>query len=213
MKNDLTELVLILDRSGSMSGLETDTIGGFNSMLDKQRSATGNALVTTVLFDHDYEVLHNRLPLQSVAPITDKEYFVRGNTALLDAVGKTILNISALHKNMAQAEVPSKVLFVITTDGFENASREFTYRQIKIMIEEHKSRYDWEFIFLGANIDAAKEAGRFGISEDHSVQYHNDAKGVALNFEVVSEAVTTIRAGKKLNRAWKEKIETDFQAR
>lgn len=217
MKNDLTEIVFILDRSGSMSGLEKDTIGGFNSMLSKQREAaddqTGKAVVTTVLFDDQYELLHDRIPLEGVKPISGKEYYVRGSTALLDAVGKTIQKIVNVQRNTAEAERPGKVIFVITTDGFENASREYHYSDIKKMIQKQTQKYHWEFIFLGANIDAAKEAGKFGIDTSRAVQYHNDAQGVMLNYDVVGEAVLNVREGKKLTKAWKQRIEDDFEGR
>ncbi len=213
MKKDLTELVFILDRSGSMSGLEKDTIGGYNAMLAKQKHKVGNAAVTTVLFDDDYEVLHDRIQINGVQPINDKQYFVRGSTALLDAVGKTILKIANVQKNTLEEERAEKVLFVITTDGQENSSHEFSYDRIKSMIEKQKTEHKWEFIFLGANIDAAKEAAKFGIASDHTAQFHNDSEGVALNYAVVSEAVSAIRSGKQLSKHWKKEIEEDFKNR
>ena len=213
MKTNLTELVFILDRSGSMGGLESDTIGGFNSMLAKQQAEPGECRITTVLFDNEYEVLHDRIDIKAVSAITDSEYFVRGQTALLDAVGRTINKIGGVQKNTAEDFRAEKVLFVITTDGMENASREFGYDKIKSMIEHQKSKYGWEFIFLGANIDAVEVAGRFGIAGNRSQSFHNDSEGVALNYCVVSEAVSSLRAAPKgagLHDAWGGKIQADF---
>ncbi len=183
MKTNLTELVFILDRSGSMSGMESDTIGGFNSMLQKQQAEPGECRITTVLFDGQYEVLHDRIDIQAVSPITEREYFVRGNTALLDAIGRTINKIGGVQKNTAEEYRAEKVLFVITTDGMENASSEFDYAKIKSMIERQKSRHNWEFIFLGANIDAVEVAGRFGVPPSRAQNFHNDSEGVALNYQ------------------------------
>lgn len=216
MKTNLTELVFILDRSGSMGGLESDTIGGFNSMLKKQQAEPGECRITTVLFDNQYEVLHDRIDIKAVSPITEREYFVRGNTALLDAIGKTINKIGAVQKNTAEGYRADKVLFVITTDGMENASREFDYAKIKSMIERQKSKYSWEFIFLGANIDAVDVADRFGIARNRAQNFHNDSEGIELNYSVVSEAVTAFRAAPasaKLADDWSEKIEADFKKR
>ncbi len=210
MKKDLTELVFILDRSGSMSGLESDTIGGYNSMLKKQMAAEGEAVITTVLFDDHYQLLHDRINLKGVKAITDKEYFVRGSTALLDAIGKTIEKISAVQKNTSESE---KVVFVITTDGCENASREYTYAKIKDMIEKKKRKHNWEFIFLGANIDAVAEAARFGIASDRAAKFHNDMAGIALNYDTVSEAICQLRATKKISKEWKQKIDEDYMGR
>lgn len=210
----MTELVFILDRSGSMAGLEKDTIGGFNSMLEKQRKEKGEAVVSTVLFDNRIEVIHDRLPICEVPDITDEEYYVRGCTALLDAVGGAIKHIGNVHKYARKEDVPEKTLFVITTDGLENASKNYSYEKVRGMIERQKERYGWEFIFLGANIDAAKEAKKFGISESMAANYHSDSVGTALNYEVISEAVTNIRAcGKSLNADWKRKIDEDFMRR
>ena len=194
MKTNKTELVFILDRSGSMGGLESDTIGGFNSMLAKQQAEPGECRITTVLFDHEYEVVHDRIDIKAVSPITDSEYFVRGNTALLDAVGKTINKIGGVQKNTAEEYRADKILFVITTDGMENASREYSYEKIKSMIENQKEKHGWEFIFLGANIDAVEVANRFGIAKNRAQNFHNDSEGIALNYAVVSEAVTSFRA-------------------
>jgi uncharacterized protein YegL len=216
MKTNLTELVFILDRSGSMGGLESDTIGGFNSMLQKQQAEPGECRITTVLFDNHYEVLHDRIDIKAVSPITDKEYFVRGNTALLDAVGRTINKIGGVQKNTAEDYRAEKVLFVITTDGMENASREFDYGKIKSMIERQKSKYGWDFIFLGANIDAVEVADRFGVARSRAQNFHNDSEGIALNYAVVSETVASFRAapsGASLDDDWSAEIQKDYKKR
>jgi uncharacterized protein YegL len=216
MKQNLTELVFILDRSGSMGGLESDTIGGFNSMLKKQQAEPGECRITTVLFDGQYEVLHDRIDIKAVSPITEREYFVRGNTALLDAIGKTVNKIGGDQKNTAEEYRAEKVLFIITTDGMENASREFDYESIKSMIERQKSKYNWEFLFLGANIDAVEVAGRFGVEKNRAQSFHNDSEGIALNYEVVSETVACLRAapmGATLGDDWSERIEKDYKQR
>ncbi len=213
MKKGLTELVFILDRSGSMGGLESDTIGGYNAMLEKQKKEPGEAVLTTVLFDDMYELLHDRINLRGLAPITDKEYFVRGSTALLDAVGKTIYKIGNVQKHTAEDERAEHVMFVITTDGMENASREFKYEKIRQMIEHQKSKYGWEFIFLGANIDATATAERFGINKDRATNYHADSAGTMLNYEVISETVSCLRASRKISENWKDRIEEDFKKR
>ena len=180
----MTELVFILDRSGSMSGLEADTIGGFNSMIARQKQAAGEALVSTVLFDNDSTVIHDRLPLAKVPLMTKKEYFTRGCTALLDAVGGAIHHIGNIHKYARREDVPEKAMFIITTDGYENASRRYNYETVRRMIQRQKEKYGWEFLFLGANIDAAREAARFGIGADRSVNYKCDEVGTALNYEI-----------------------------
>lgn len=208
-----SELVFILDRSGSMSGLESDTIGGFNAMLNKQGKEDGEATVTTVLFDDKYEILHDRINIEAIAPITDKDYFVRGSTALLDAVGLTLQKIINVQKMTAQGQKADKVLFVITTDGLENASREYSYAVIRQMIEQQKTQYNWEFIFLGANIDAVGTAAKFGIAEDRAANFHADGHGTKLNYEVISDAVTSIRANRTLDKKWKSKIDDDFLSR
>jgi uncharacterized protein YegL len=213
MKKDLTELVFILDRSGSMSGLESDTIGGYNSMLEKQKKEPGEAVVTTVLFDDRYELLHDRINLKGIAPITDKEYFVRGSTALLDAVGKTINKIGNVQKHTAEDERAENIMFIITTDGMENASREFSYEKVRGMIEHQKNKYGWEFIFLGANIDAVATAERFGIRKDRAVNYNADSEGTLLNFEVISETVSCVRENCSISENWKERIDEDFKKR
>ena len=210
----MTELVLILDRSGSMSGLEKDTIGGFNSMLEKQRKEPGDAVVSTVLFDNETEVIHDRVAIADVPNLTDKKYFVRGCTALLDAVGGAIHHIGNVHKYARKEDVPEKTLFIITTDGMANASHRYTYDKVRHMIERQKERCGWEFLFLGANIDAAAEASRFGIDESMAANYHCDEAGTALNYEVISEAITSVRAcAAPLSADWKKKIDADYKKR
>lgn len=213
MKKGLTELVFILDRSGSMSGLESDTIGGYNAMLEKQKKEPGEAVITTVLFDDKYELLHDRINLRGIEPITGKEYYVRGTTALLDAVGRTISKIGNVQKHTAEDERAENVMFVITTDGMENASREYSYEKIRKMIEHQKSKYGWEFIFLGANIDAVDTAERFGIGQDRAVNYKADSEGTLLNYEVISETVSNLRACREISEDWKDRIEEDFKKR
>ncbi|MGN0633555.1 MAG: hypothetical protein ACI4JW_06755 [Oscillospiraceae bacterium] len=210
----MTELIFILDRSGSMSGLEKDTIGGFNSMLEKQRREEGEAIVSTVLFDNETEVIHDRVPIADVPNLTDREYFVRGCTALLDAVGGAIHHIGNVHKYARKEDVPDKTLFIITTDGMENASRRYTYEKVRRMTERQKKRYGWEFLFLGANIDAAAEAERFGIDRSMAANYHCDKEGTALNYEVISEAISTVRTcSAPLSAEWKNKIDADYRKR
>ena len=216
MKTNLTELVFILDRSGSMGGLESDTIGGFNSMLEKQKSEHGECRITTILFDNEYETLHDRIDVKAVSPMTEREYFVRGQTALLDAIGKTINKIGSVQKNTTKEYRAEKVLFVITTDGMENASREFSYDKIKAMIEHQKSKYSWEFIFLGANIDAVEVANRFGIAGNRAQNYHNDSEGIELNYAVLSQTVSAFREAPccaPLADNWSAEIQTDFKKR
>ena len=213
MKKNLTELVFILDRSGSMAGLEDDTIGGFNAMIEKQKAEPGQAYVSTVLFDNERDVIHDRVDIQNVQPMTRKEYYVRGCTALLDAVGKAIHHIGNVHKYAREEDRPEKTLFVITTDGMENASREYSSDRLKKMIEHQKEKYGWEFIFLGANIDAAKEAARFGISEDHAANYHADRMGTAVIYEAVNEAVCCARAARPMGNHWKRRVDEDYNKR
>ncbi len=216
MNSKLTELVFILDRSGSMGGLESDTIGGFNSMLKKQQAEPGECRITTVLFDGYYEILHDRIDITAVNPITEREYYVRGNTALLDAIGKTINKIGGVQKNTAEECRADKVLFVITTYGMENASREFSYDKIKAMVERQKSKYGWEYIFLGANIDAVDVAERFGVAQNRAQNYHNDSAGIVLNYAVVSKAVAAFReapAGACLDEDWSAEIQKVYKRR
>lgn len=213
MKKNLTEIVFILDRSGSMSGLEADTIGGFNSMIEKQKQETGEALISTVLFDNFSEVIHDRVPVGRVEPMTDKEYYVRGCTALLDAIGGAIHHIGNVHKYAREEDVPEHTLFVITTDGMENASRRYDSETVKKMIERQKAKYGWEFLFLGANIDAVETASRFGIGADRAVNYHSDHQGTQLNYEVLSAAVSTVRSSATLDADWKKRIDEDYKER
>ena len=213
MKKNLTEIVFILDRSGSMAGLEEDTIGGFNGMLAKQKGEEGEAYVSTVLFDNHTEVIHDRVDLQKVQPLTRRDYYVRGCTALLDAVGRSIRHIANIHKYAREEDRPEKTIFVITTDGMENASREYTYDRIRQMIERRKETYGWEFLFLGANIDAAREAARFGIAEDCAANYHADHMGTAVIYEAVSEAVCNVRACRPMSADWKRRVDEDFRKR
>ena len=208
-----TELVFILDRSGSMQGLESDTIGGYNSLLEKQKQESGTARVTTVLFDDRVETLHDRIDIRAIAPLTKKDYFVRGCTALLDAIGSTIERIANVQKHTAPEYRADNVLFVITTDGFENASRRYTLPQVRGMIERQKERYGWEFLFLGAGIDAIAQARMFGIDEDRAVTSHADSRGTRLNYETVSEAVSGFRACQPLAADWKAPIEEDYACR
>lgn len=212
MQKDLTEIVFILDRSGSMSGLESDTIGGFNAMIEKQKKAAGKALISTVLFDHVSTVLHDRVPLERVEPMTDRDYTVRGSTALLDAIGGAIRHIANVHKYAREEDRPMHTLFVITTDGMENASRNYNIETVRRMIRRQKEQ-GWEFLFLGANIDAVKTAGSFGIGADRAVNYHADQAGTQLNYEVLSEAICSVRASAPLSADWKGRIEKDFKSR
>jgi uncharacterized protein YegL len=213
MKKNVTEVVFILDKSGSMAGLEMDTIGGYNSMLNKQKKAEGEAFVTTVLFNHQSELLHDRINIRGISPISERDYEVGGTTALLDAIGYSIRKIVNVQKHTSKEERADQVLFVITTDGMENASREFSPSKIKKMISHQKEKYGWDFMFLGANIDAISTAAQFGIEEDFAVDYHADNMGTKLNFEMVSEAVVKLRSGQKIDRSWKEGIERDYQRR
>ena len=213
MKKGFTELVFILDRSGSMAGLEGDTIGGFNAMIEKQKQAEGEACVSTVLFDHVSAVIHDRVDLRKIAPMTEADYSVRGSTALLDAIGKAIHHIGNVHKYAREEDRPERTLFVITTDGMENASHRYSAPQVRQMIELQKRKYGWEFIFLGANIDAVETARRFGIGSDRAVSYRSDHEGTRLNYEVISDAVTHLRCEAALPADWKERIEEDMRRR
>ena len=214
MRKGLTELVFIIDRSGSMAGLESDTIGGFNAIIEKQKKADGTAYVSTVLFSTDCKVIHDRVGLHKVAPMTDEDYQVGGCTALLDAIGKAIHHIGNVHKYAREEDRPEHTLFVITTDGMENASHEYTAAQIKQKIERQKTKYGWEFLFLGANIDAVETAKHFGIGQDRAVSYKSDSEGTKLNYEVISDAVTCMRASSAaLPKDWKRRIEEDLRTR
>lgn len=219
MRKNLTEIVFILDRSGSMRGLEADTIGGYNSLIEKQKLEEGEAIVSTVLFDDLQEVLHDRVDIQNIAPITEKEYYVRGCTALLDAVGGSIHHIGNVHKYAREEDRPEKTLFIITTDGMENSSHRYTFDKVKRMVERQKEKYGWEFLFLGANIDAIEVAGRFGINADRAVNYECDSKGTEVNYRALSKAVSRVRVcecsemKEALGASWKAEIEADYKKR
>ena len=219
MKKGLTEIVFILDRSGSMSGLEKDTIGGYNSLIAKQKKEEGEVIISTVLFDDQIKVLHDRVGLDCIKPMTEDEYYVRGCTALLDAVGGAIHHIGNVHKYARKEDVPEKTLFIITTDGMENASRRYSYEKVKQMIERQKKKYGWEFLFLGANIDAIEVAGKFGIQPERAVNYNCDSEGTAVNYMALSKAVSRVRSCTveemdiTLGSDWKAEIEADFQKR
>lgn len=213
MKKNLTELVFILDKSGSMGGLEKDTIGGYNSMLEKQKAVEGECVITTVLFDNYYELLHDRINIHAVKPITEEEYFVGGATALLDAIGKAIRKIEIAQKNTAEEYRAEKVMFVIITDGEENASRRYSAAQVKEMIKRQKEKSGWEFIFLGANIDAVETAGNFGIDADRAVDYVPDGEGTELNFCVMSETVSAFRQSGAVPSSCLDKIRKDMRKR
>ena len=213
MKKNCTEMVFILDRSGSMAGLEADTIGGFNGMIERQKKEEGEAFVSTVLFSNESRVLHDRVDLFHIRPMTDREYYVGGCTALIDAIGGAIHHIGNVHKYAREEDRPEHTIFVITTDGMENASHRYTSDEVKAMVQRQKEKYGWEFLFLGANIDAVETASHFGIAEDRAVTFHNDSYGQALNYAEVSEAVSQVRSNAPLGRSWKEKIEEDFRSR
>ena len=213
MRKNLTEIVFILDRSGSMRGLEKDTIGGYNGMIDKQKKEEGEALVTTVLFDDRIEVPYDRVPLGDLPEMTEKEYYVRGCTALLDAVGTSVERIATIHKYAREEDRPEHTIFIITTDGLENASRRFTYDQVKRLITRQQEEYGWEFIFLGANIDAVKAAGDIGIRRERAVNYRCDPVGTKLNYEAMDKAVHSVRMGEELDDSWREELDEDFLLR
>ena len=218
MRKNLTEIVFILDRSGSMSGLEQDTIGGFNSMINQQKNADGEALVSTILFDNVSEVLHDRINVKDIQPLTDHDYMVRGCTALLDAIGGAIHHIGNIHKYARREDIPEHTMFVITTDGMENASRCYTYDKVKRMVEKEKQKYGWEFLFLGANIDAIQVAARFGIGADRALNYESDSAGTVLNYQVLSETVSAVRRSRnreEMNEAFSccDPIREDYRRR
>lgn len=211
-KNNITELVFILDRSGSMAGLEKDTIGGFNSMIEKQKKETGECYVTTVLFDHEILTLHDRQRLSDIEPLTDKDYCVRGCTALIDAIGVTVKRIEDIHRYQRPEDVPQSTMFVITTDGLENASKEYSGDKVRKMIED-KKKDGWEFIFIGANIDAVGTAKSFGIGADRAVNYHADSRGTEVLYGTVCNAVSSVRRRAPLAESWSEDIENDYNSR
>ncbi len=213
MKNNITELVFILDRSGSMSGLEGDTIGGFNSLIEKQRAVEGRCYVTTVLFDGRSETLHDRVELSEIKPMTEKDYYVRGCTALLDALGGAIRHIAHIHKYARSEDVPEHTTFVIMTDGMENASHTYSGDEVRKMIEHEKEKYGWEFLFLAANIDAVETAGRIGIHPDRAVNYHADSQGTRVAYDTVAETVCNARMGMPIAADWNESIKADFAKR
>lgn len=213
MKNNITEIVFILDRSGSMEGLEADTIGGFNSMIRKQKEQEGKALISTFVFNHYSERLHDREDIQKVRPLTAADYEVGGSTALLDTIGDVLTHIGNIHKYVRKEDVPAKTLVVITTDGMENASHRYSAKQIRQMIHRQQSEYGWEFLFLGANIDAVETAGNFGIDKDHAVDYHCDEIGTRLNYEVLSDVVASVRSRGKIAPGWKNRIHQDYNNR
>ena len=210
MRENLTEMVFVLDRSGSMSGLAADTIGGFNELIEKQKKIEGDAYVTTVLFDHEYEVLHDHVALEEVAPLTDKEYFARGSTALLDAVGRTIDSVGARLAATAEDERPEHVVFVITTDGRENSSREYTAKRVRGMIEHQQQKYSWQFVFLGANMDAVSEARNLGISAKYAADFTPSHSGVRKMYSMaLHDVVMCTRIGSDMGSAWKSSLETE----
>ncbi len=212
MRENLTEIVFILDRSGSMHGLEKDTVGGFNSMIDNQRDKEGDALVSTVLFDNTSEVIHDRVDIKKVTALTENEYRVGGCTALLDAVGAAIHHIGNVHKYARSEDVPAKTIFIITTDGMENASRYYSKEKVKEMIEKEKSKYGWEFIFLGANMDAVESAGSIGIDRDRTVRFRSDIYGTRANYRGIEKAVDSIRQQRCLSPDWNKEIRTYYES-
>lgn len=213
MKKNLTELVFILDRSGSMSGLERDTIGGFNAMIEKQKKQDGECIVSTVLFDDESRVIHDRVSLDEIKPMTEDDYFVGGCTALIDAIGGAIHHIGNVHKYARPEDVPENTIFIITTDGQENASHRYSSDKVKQMIERQKDKYGWEFLFIGANIDAVETAKRYGIDRNRAVNYNADPQGTSIVYESVSKAVCNVRASKCMAENWSEDIDKDFKNR
>ena len=213
MKKNLTELVFILDRSGSMSGLESDTIGGFNSMIEKQKKQDGECVVSTVLFNNDSQVIHDRVHLNKIETMTERDYYVSGGTALIDAIGGAIHHIGNVHKYARPEDVPENTIFIITTDGCENASRRYSSDRVKHMIERQKSKFGWEFLFIGANIDAVETEKHYGIDQDRAVNYHADAQGTDIVYATVSQAVCNVRMNKCMAENWSEDIDNDFKNR
>ena len=213
IKNNIPELVFIIDKSGSMAGLEADTVGGFNSMIEKQKKIDGQVYVSTVLFANVSEVLHDRVTIDRIKPMTDSDYTVGGCTALLDAIGGAILHIKNVHKYARPEDVPEHTMFIITTDGMENASQRYSSDEVKKMIERQKEKYGWEFLFIGANIDAVETARRYGINEDRAVNYNADAKGTGILYESVACAVSNVRRCASLDNSWREKMDNDYEKR
>ena len=213
MNNNLTEIVFILDRSGSMAGLEADTIGGFNAMVEKQKKEEGDALLSAILFDHESVVLYDRVDIRKVEPMTDRQYQVRGSTALLDTIGGAVHHMANVHKYAREEDRPGKTVFVITTDGMENASRHYSYRDVQKMVKHEQEKYGWEFLFLGANMDAIEAARTFGIREDRAVRYECDSAGTSLNFEVVSRTIGKLRKGEAIAPEWSADIARDYEER
>ena len=213
MKNNATELVFIIDKSGSMAGLERDTVGGFNAMIEKQKKESGKCYVSTVLFNGETEVLHDRKKLEEIQPMTLEDYCVNGCTALIDALGGAISHIGNIHKYARAEDVPEKTMFVITTDGYENASRKYSAKKVKEMVERQKTKYGWEFLFIGANIDAVETAKNFSIAPDRAVNYNADEQGTKVVYEAVAEAVCAVRESRPLQASWSEKINRDYNAR
>lgn len=213
MNNQLTNIIFILDRSGSMSGREADSIGGFNSMLEKQKRAPGEAILSTVLFNQDMKYLHKNIPIDNAENLTVEDYFPAGSTALLDAIGNTITDTEIFYKTLNIDEKPQKTIIVIITDGYENASKEYSLNQIKRMIDQKQESGEWEFIFLGANIDAIRTANSYGIKLSHAANFHNDSRGIQTNFGAISDAVACFRSGGQIDESWKEEIVQDFESR
>ena len=213
MNERLTEMVFILDRSGSMGGKEEDTIGGFNSLIGKQKKEDGDCLVSVVLFDNEIDVLYDRVPIKKMGIMTEKEYYTRGSTALLDAMGGAIHHIGNVHKYAREEDIPARTVFVITTDGMENSSRVYTAQKVRQMVRLEQDKYGWEFLFLGANIDAVETARTYGLREGHAVRFHNDKEGIGLNYTVVSETVAKIRKGSMVEEDWCKEITRDYEAR
>ena len=213
MKNNLTELVFILDRSGSMAGLESDTVGGFNAMIEKQKKEVGECFVSTILFDNESKVIHDRVKVSDISKMTENDYTVRGCTALIDAMGDAIRHIENIHRYARKEDVPEKTVFVITTDGMENASYKYTSDCVKEMIEKAKTERGWEFLFIGANIDAVETAKKYGISESRAVNYHADSQGTHVLYDCVSSAVSTLRRKASLDSQWRSEMDSDFQRR
>lgn len=213
MNENLTEIVFIMDRSGSMHGLEKDTIGGFNSLIEKQKKEEGKALISTVLFNDMSTVIHDRVDIDKIPEMTEKDYRTSGNTALLDAIGGAIHHIGNVHKYAREEDRPAHTMFVITTDGMENASRCYSAQHVKQMIERQKTKYGWNFLFLGANIDSIETAGHIGIDQDFAVDYIQDEAGMEINYRAMGRAISTMRSRKPLTKEWKEEIDADFASR